>query len=110
MAHVDLPLVQGWTGRLEHRLTADGVSQQLTTNDRVAPWVFDRNEAVVSTSSDEVDIVTASCGHVGWNPPTTCALKAAGSPYTLRFLVTDGLGKYVFYPNEDPILIGVRSV
>lgn len=110
MAHVDLPLVQGWTGRIEYQLKSDNVSQALTTADSVAPWIFDKNEAVVATSSGQVDVITASCGHVGWNPASTATLTAAGAPYTMRFRVSDGLGKTVFYPNDDPVRIGVRSV
>lgn len=110
MAHVDLPLVQGWTARLDYTLTADGAVHALTTADTVAPWVFDKNETVVATSSGQITVLTATCGHIGWNPATTATLVAALAPYTLRFLVADGLGKYAFFPNEDPILIGVRSV
>jgi hypothetical protein len=103
-------LVQGWTGRLDFQLLADAAGIQLSTSDTVQPWLFDRNCDEVATSSGDITVITASCGVVGYSPKTTGTLLGGLSDYTLRFRVKDTNDDYVFFPNEDPITLQIRSV
>lgn len=102
-------VVEGWTGRLDWQLLVCSTSLSISASDRVSAWYHDRTEAVVTTSTGVITEVTATCGHVGFTVCTSCHFRAALSPYTLRFHVKDAVGKVVFFPSADPIVIMVRS-
>ena len=102
-------VVEGWTGRLDFQLLVCSTSLSISANDTVSAWYHDRSGAVVTTSTGTITEVTASCGHVGFTVCTSCHFRVGLSPYTLRFHVKNVLGKVVFFPAADPILIKVRS-
>ena len=72
--------------------------------------MYDRQDVKVTTSTGTVTEVNAACGIVGFAPCSSCQYKAANSPYSFRFHIRDVNGLVVFFPNDDPILIKVRSV
>ena len=102
-------IVEGWTGRLDFQLQYCSTSLNISANDRVSSWLYDRTGAVVTTSTGTVTEVTASCGHVGFSVCTSCQFRATLSPYELRFHIKDVNNDVVFFPSGDPILIRVRS-
>ncbi len=101
-------IVEGWTGRLDWQLLVCSTSQSVE-NITVSSWLYDRNEAKVTTSTGSINVVTTSCGVVGFLCCTSCQFRASLSPYTLRFHLLDAAGKVVFFPSDDPIQIQVRS-
>jgi hypothetical protein len=106
---VSIDIVTGWTGRLEWKLKKDGVSADLTGL-TVSAHVKDRANTYISTTcAGAVDVVTTTCGHVGYNPNST-SFDASKSPYEIRFEVADVTGAKVFYPSGTGERITVRSM
>ena len=108
MSHT-VDLVSGWTGRLDFQLLTDGTPVSLSTADKVSPFLVDKNGAETAVSSSDITVITASSGAVGYNPASTNVFSAGVQPYTLRFKVVDVNSKIVYYPNADPMTIGVKS-
>jgi hypothetical protein len=106
---MSIDVVSGWTGRLEWKLKKDGVSADLTGL-TVTAYVKDRTNTYISTTcAGAVDVITTTCGHVGYNPNST-SFDAAKSPYEIRFRVVDLVGSKVFYPSGAGERITVRSL
>lgn len=102
-------IVEGWTGRLEYQLKKDRTTQDLTGL-TVTASVRDRHDVYVSTTcAGAVDVITTTCGHVGYNPNST-TFTHDDSPYELRFRVADLAGAVVFFPSGDGERITVRSL
>lgn len=104
MSQRKIGIVEGWTGNMDFRLLADGSPQNLTGM-TVAAVGYDRLKASVAFSGD-VSILSATGGTVRLTPDTGDFLES-GSPYELRFKVTDA-GLDVFFPSEEPISVTVR--
>lgn len=108
MSHETVDLVEGWTSRLDFQLLSDGVKHSLSTGDVHAAYLFDKNGDPVTTSTSQITIVAAACGSIGFTA-SSCYWHAGLAPYTLRFAEKDSNGLWAFFPNADPITIGVRS-
>ena len=102
-------VVEGWTGRLEFTLKADGEAVDLSGFDVTLNLRDD--DGVLVEYDDEVTVdadQTANAGKVYFDPPED-AFAAADGPYRARFRVEDGSGDVVFFPNckdADLILVG----
>lgn len=62
--------------------------------------VKDRQDAYVSVSG-KATVVTAASGAVKFEPADG-DFKAAASPYTVTWTVTDGNSDVAWYPNKEP--------
>lgn len=92
-------VVEGWTGRLTFTLQSNGaafVGTGFTISDLV---LTGRNGIAVDTSGD-FGWITAADGTVYYDADSA-DFVALQSPYTVRFEVTDGAGKVVYFPNAD---------
>jgi hypothetical protein len=96
-----LDLVEGWTDELgPFTLLADGVAVDLTGLD-IVPVLTDAFRAAVPIPSDRVRVADdATTGQV-YLTPADGELLNARSPYRLRWQVTDGDGRRVYFPNAD---------
>lgn len=108
MAHETVDVVEGWTSRLDFQLLSDGIKHSLSTGDVHSAYLFDKNGDVISTTTASITIVASACGHLGFTA-SSCMFKAGLAPYTMRFAEKDTNGLWAFFPNADPITIGVRS-
>jgi hypothetical protein len=101
-------IVEGWTGRLEFTLNTDGTAINgtgLTLSDCL---VTAKDGTALDTTGDFGWLVQAS-GTVYLDADALDFL-AAKSPYKVRFKVTDGLGKVVYFPNAAADTITVHRV
>jgi hypothetical protein len=105
MAQTKVGIVEGWTGAMDFRLKADGTAQDLTGM-TVTGQAFNRLRQAVTLTSD-VSVISATAGTVRLMPDTGDFLQTQ-SPYELRFKVVDA-GNTVFFPNDEAILVIVRS-
>lgn len=105
MAQRKIGIVEGWTGAIDFRLLADGTAQNLTGM-TVAAVAYDRSRNTVTLTGDCT--VQSSTGGLVRLTPDSGDFLESGSPYDLRFKVTDG-GLDVFFPNEEPISVTVRK-
>lgn len=91
-----LNVVEGWTGDLDFQLLADGNAQNISGNS-IALIVQDHSGASV-TFAGNISVPDATTGKVRFSPQPA-DLLAAKSPYNVRWKVTDGAGKVVFFPS-----------
>jgi len=91
-----LNVVEGWTGPLDFQLLADGVPLDNSGN-AIAVVVQDHQGATV-TFTGTVNWLDAVLSKVRFSPQPT-DLLAAKSPYNVRWKVTDGANKVVFFPS-----------
>lgn len=99
-------IVEGWTGRLEFTLKADGTAINgtgLTLSDCL---VTGKDGTEVTTTGDFGWLVQAS-GTV-YLDADAADFAASKSPYKVRFKVTDGTGKVVYFPNAAADTITVH--
>ena len=99
-------LVEGWTERIRHQLKSDNVVVDLTDAD-VELLVRDHDDVDVALGGTS-GIDTALEG-IAFYDPTGSEFQASGSPYTMRYKVTDQSGAVSFFPNGDPGVIKVRA-
>lgn len=104
-------VVEGWTGRLTFTLMSKAPSA--TTESAFVGTGFTLSDLVL-TQSNGAAVDTA--GDFGWlvaadgtvyYDPDSADFVALYSPYTLRFEVTDGGGKVVYFPSADAYEITV---
>ena len=100
-----LELTEGWTGPLPFTLKADGNPVDLTGM-TVELILTDTNGSQVNTAG-LVTVTTATSGLVAYAPART-DLTASGSPFAVRFKVTDGSAKVVYFPNGQADQIEVH--
>ena len=74
----------------------NGTVAQNLTGMTVALLMKNRTGASIDTSGDVV-VTDAANGVVSYNPDAA-DFASAGSPYSVRFKVTDGTGKDRYYP------------
>jgi hypothetical protein len=101
-------VVEGWTGRLTFTLLADGAALNGTGLTLSNLYLTDGRGNAIDTSGD-FGWVTAAAGTVYYDPDASDFIAGNG-PYEVRFEVTDGTGKKVFFPNGQADEILVRAV
>lgn len=104
-------VVEGWTGALPFELNADGSPVDLTGM-FVHIVLKTADGTVVKDTSAGIVVSTSGTGLVSYSPATSSGnlFTAAGTPYYVRFRVTDALGKVVYFPNADEDVIKVNRV
>ena len=57
-------------------------------------------------------VTSSTAGLVSYSPATSSGdlFTVAGTPYYIRFRVTDALGKTVYFPNADEDVIKVNRL
>lgn len=105
MGQVKVGIAEGWSAPLDFKLYNDGAAQNLTST-TVTGQAFNRLKQPVVLTSD-VSILSATEGTVRLTPDTGDFIES-GSPYELRFKVTDGTGAIAFFPSDEPVLLVVR--
>jgi hypothetical protein len=101
-------IVEGWTGRLTFTLKADGTALNgtgLTLSDCL---LTGKDGTQVSTTGDFGWVVQAS-GTV-YLDADAADFEASKSPYQVRFKLTDGDGKIVYFPNAEADYLIVHPV
>src|SRR3990167_1651750 len=106
---MEIPIIAGWTGRLDFQLLSSGIAQSIDTGDVLSAYVRDRNGCAVTSSTSALTIISSASGHVGFSPCTSSLLVAGLSPYTFRVHFLDTASKVVFFPNADAVALKVRS-
>ena len=96
-------LVEGWTERIEYQLTYKDKDTKQKKNKNlsggtVALELF-TSEGVPVTYAGNSGIINPMEGTVYFDPAAT-DLKAALSPYLVRWKFTDSSGKVSFYPSS----------
>ena len=99
-------VVEHWTGRLTFTLKLNGA-----TFDGTGYTVQDC--FLISATGNRVNMATkfgwaTQASGIAYIDPADGDLKAAESPYTVRFQIRDAASKDVFFPNEEPEKIKVR--
>lgn len=92
-----LDLVEGWTHPEPLRLYDDGVAVNLTGK-TVTLEIHDASGAAVTGVGVTADSDQTTYPGRVWLTPAA-GLTAALSPFTVHFVVTDGAGTVVKYPN-----------
>lgn len=100
-------IVEGWTARLTFTLLSDGAAFVGTGFTISNLYITDARGRAIDTSGD-FGWVTAAAGTVYYDPDAS-DFEAGNGPYTVRFEVTDGNGKVVFFPNGQADQILVRK-
>lgn len=93
-----LALVEGWTGNIDYRLKADGLTVDLTG--ATVELTARDNVGAVVTMTGVTTIPDELTGHVRF-APATGDLVSSKSVYSIRFKVTSG-GKVTYFPNGEP--------
>ena len=91
--------VEGWTEPINYQLLADGVAQNLTG--MTVALVGYQNAGKLFPFGGSVSVTDAVNGKVVFTP-AAADLVAKGSPYNIRWKVTDSLGKIAYFPNQSP--------
>lgn len=89
-------LTEGWTGPLPFTLKADDVAVDLTGL-TVQMQMLDNGGQPVQLGGS-LAVTTAASGLVTYSPGAS-DFQVVKSPYAVKFKVTDGSGKVVFFPN-----------
>lgn len=100
-------ITEGWTMKLPFTLTADEVAidgSGLTLSDCI---VTGNDDTEVSTVG-KFNWTSAAVGTVYYKPGAS-DLLASKSPYRIKFVVTDGAGDVVTFPNADANEIIVKA-
>lgn len=100
-------VVEGWTGRLTFQLQVNGANLDGTGLTVSALDVIANDNTIVDTTGD-YGWVTQGSGTVYYDPDAS-DFQAAKSPYRVRYQVTDGGGKVVWFPNGKPDEIRVHA-
>ena len=100
-------IVEGWTGRLSFQLTEDGDNLN-GTGLTVSALDIVGNDGVAVTTTSDFGWITQASGTVYYDPDAD-DLVASKSPYRLRFQLTDGSSKVVWFPNGAAEEIRVRG-
>ncbi len=96
MAAIDV--TEGWTGRIDLQLQADGTAYDLTGLEvAFVARTPCGEESIFTTSGAQFEQVDSTCGIVGFTP-TTSDLTVDASPYVIQVRVTSGTAK-VYFPN-----------
>lgn len=90
-----ITLVEGWTERIQYRLTNDGTAVNIT-GATVQIVAFTKDSVEVKFQGT-AGIVTAASGIVYFDPASN-DLQSEQSPYSIRWKVTDVTGKVSFFP------------
>lgn len=101
-------VVEGWTQALPFTLKADDVAVDLSGL-TVGVYLKDNTGALVASGSSEVTVTDATAGQITWKPASTSTLRAARTPYKIRFQVTDVSTDHVWFPNVDESLLKVNE-
>lgn len=101
-------VVEGWTKRLTFTLLTDGVAFDGSGMTLSNLYLTDARGRQIDTTGD-FGWVSAAAGTVYYDPDATDFVAGAG-PYKVRYEVTDGAGKVVFFPNGQSDEIVVRGV
>jgi hypothetical protein len=104
-------VVEGWTDALPFTLKADDTAVNLSGL-IVRLYLKDNRGTYIHSGTSAVALLGASgsSGVVTYTPQSTAELKAARTPYKIRFEVTDSTGGKVWFPNKDEDLIKVNVV
>lgn len=100
-------IVEGWTGRLTFTLMTDGVAFVGTGFTITNLYITDARGRAIDTTGD-FGWVSAAAGTVYYDPDAA-DFVAGNGPYTVRYEVTDGASKVVFFPNGQADQILVRK-
>ena len=103
-------VVEGWTTRLTFQLEDDGTAIDGTGLTVSALDIVGNDNVAVTTTSD-YGWATQASGTVYYDPDSA-DFVASKSPYRIRYQLTDGSGKVVWYPNgaADTIIVHARGV
>ena len=101
-----LDLVAGWTGPIDEQLLADGAAADLTGC--TVSLVLCRHDGSLLTLTGTVSITDYVNGKVRFEPAAT-DLVFAMRPYRARWMVTNILGRVVYFPDGEPEYWMVRQ-
>jgi hypothetical protein len=103
-------VVEGTTGRITFQLQNDGVNVDGSGITVSALDIVAADNTVIDTTGDFGWDVQAS--GIAYYDPDPSDFRAANSPYRVRFQLTDGSGKVVWYSNGKPdqIIVHARGV
>lgn len=90
-------IVEGTTGRLSFQLKEDGANLNGTGLTVSAADLVGADGAVVDTTGD-IGWITDTAGTVYYDPDAA-DFVAGRSPYQVRFQITDGAGKVIWFPS-----------
>jgi hypothetical protein len=100
-------VVEGWTKRLTFTLQTDGAAFNGTGMTISNLYITNARGVPIDTAGD-FGWVSAAAGTVYYDPDAADFVAGDG-PYTVRYEVTDGAGKVVFFPNGQADQIQVRG-
>jgi hypothetical protein len=87
MIHAPLEIVEGWTGALPFTLKADGLGLDILGL-RIQAVLEDANGVTVFDSSGKLTLTNGEIGELVLNPSSS-DFYVSGSPFRLRFRLTD---------------------
>lgn len=98
-------IVEGWTGRLTFTLMSrvPGVSEASTfvgTGFTLSDLIITGKDGTEVDTTSDFGWVSAAAG-TAYYDPDAADFVASKSPYAVRFKVTDGSGKVVYFPSAD---------
>ena len=99
-------VVEGWTGRLTFTLVANGADLN-GTGMTVTDMILTGSDGGLIDTASDFGWVSDAAGTVYYDPDAS-DFKAERSPYKVRFEVTDGAGKKVYFSNAQPDEIKVH--
>ena len=103
---------EGWTGPIEYQLLHEdpdtGIQTPFDASDTTPSLVMHDKDGNAVTLKGTTEWVDAKTSKVKFSPDSE-DLVAAGSPYTVRFKVTDQTGKDVFFPQGEAMVWRVFS-
>jgi hypothetical protein len=96
-------VVEGWTGRLTFTLMSQAPSAAVAsafvgTGLTLSDLVLKNQTGDLVPTAGDFGWVSAAAGTVYYDPDAA-DLLATGGAHTIRFQVTDGAGKVVFFPS-----------
>lgn len=100
-------VVEGWTGRLTFQLEKNGANLVGTGLTVTALDLVACDNTVIDTAGDFG--WDDEAGGIAYYDPDASDFQAAKSPYRVRYQVTDGGGKVVWFPNGKPDEIRVHA-
>lgn len=101
------PFHEGWTERIRYALTHDEDEVLDLTGMTVALVGKDgAGTAIDFSGATGTDDATAG---IAYFDPAAGDLVASGSPYRVRWKITDGDGKVAFFPREAPLVWRVTN-
>lgn len=107
-------IVEGWTGKLTFTLTTTSVTTGVTsafvgTGFTLSDLIITGKDGTEVDTTGDFGWLVAASGTVYYDPDAA-DFVAAKSPYTVRFKVTDGAGKVVYFPSADADEILVKPL